>query len=315
MIPDVLVIGAGPAGLTAAIYARRAGKTVLVLEKDSFGGQITFSPKLENYPGFETISGNDLAQRMLEQALALGADVDMDTVLGIENGPVKTVIGEANRYEARAVIIAAGARHRRLGLPREEEMIGNGLSFCAVCDGAFYQDAHVAVIGGGNTALQEILLLAETCKKVTVVQNLAFLTGEQKMIDLVLARPNVEVLYSTVCVGYEGEDHLTGLRLQNTDTGAEQRLAVDGAFLAIGTEPENQAFAALAPLNEAGYIKADESCVTPTAGIFAAGDCRTKAYRQVATAVADGAAAALNACRWLDRGKYAEKSTASAQCH
>ena len=298
---DVLIVGAGPAGLTAAIYARRAGKTVLVLEKDSFGGQITFSPKLENYPGFETISGNDLAQRMLEQALALGADVDMDTVLGIENGPVKTVIGEANRYEARAVIIAAGARHRRLGLPREEEMIGNGLSFCAVCDGAFYQDAHVAVIGGGNTALQEILLLAETCKKVTVVQNLAFLTGEKKMIDLVLARPNVEVLYSTVCVGYEGEDHLTGLRLQNTDTGAEQRLAVDGAFLAIGTEPENQAFAALAPLNEAGYIKADESCVTPTAGIFAAGDCRTKAYRQVATAVADGAAAALNACRWLDR--------------
>jgi thioredoxin reductase (NADPH) len=298
---DVLIVGAGPAGLTAAIYARRAGKTVLVLEKDTFGGQITFSPKLENYPGFETISGNDLAQRMLEQAMALGADVDMDTVLGIEDGPVKTVIGEGGRYEARAVIIAAGARHRRLGLPREEDMIGSGLSFCAVCDGAFYQGAHVAVIGGGNTALQEILLLAETCKKVTVVQNLAFLTGEQKMIDQVLARPNVEVLYSTVCVGYEGEDQLTGLRLQNTETGAEQQLAVDGAFLAIGTEPENQAFAALAPLNEAGYIKADESCVTPTAGIFAAGDCRTKAYRQVATAVADGAAAALNACRWLDR--------------
>ena len=294
-------MGAGPAGLTAAIYARRAGKTVLVLEKDTFGGQITFSPKLENYPGFETISGNDLAQRMLEQAMALGADVDMDTVLGIEDGPIKTVIGENSRYEARAVIIAAGARHRRLGLPREEDMIGSGLSFCAVCDGAFYQGAHVAVIGGGNTALQEILLLAETCKKVTVVQNLAFLTGEQKMIDQVLARPNVEVLYSTVCVGYEGEDQLTGLRLQNTETGAEQQLAVDGAFLAIGTEPENQAFAALAPLNEAGYIKADESCVTPTAGIFAAGDCRTKAYRQVATAVADGAAAALNACRWLDR--------------
>ncbi len=298
---DVLIIGAGPAGLTAAIYARRAGKSVLVLEKDTFGGQITFSPKLENYPGFETISGNELAQRMLEQAMALGADVDMDTVLGIEDGAVKTVIGESGRYEARAVIIAAGARHRRLGLPREEEMIGNGLSFCAVCDGAFYQDAHVAVIGGGNTALQEILLLAETCKKVTVVQNLAFLTGEQKMIDLVLARPNVEILYSTLCVGYEGEAQLNGLRLQNSETGAETGLSVDGAFLAIGTEPENQAFAALAPLNEAGYIKADESCTTPTAGIFAAGDCRTKAYRQVATAVADGAAAALNACRWLDR--------------
>ena len=301
MIYDILIIGAGPAGLTAAIYARRAGKSVLVLEKDSFGGQITFSPRLENYPGFESISGNELAQRMLEQALALGADVDMDAVTGIENGPVKTVIGENGRYEARAVIIAAGARHRRLGLPREEALIGNGLSFCAVCDGAFYQGGHAAVIGGGNTALQEILLLSETCARVTVVQNLAFLTGEQAMIGLILARPNVEILYSTVCVGYEGEDHLTGLRLQNTETGAERLLAVDGAFLAIGTEPENQAFAALAPLNEAGYIKADESCRTPTDGIFAAGDCRTKAWRQVATAVADGAAAALNACRYLDR--------------
>ena len=165
---DILIIGAGPAGLTAAIYARRAGKSVLILEKDTFGGQITFSPKLENYPGFETISGNDLAQRMLEQALALGTDVEMDTVQGVENGDVKTVIGELGRYKAKAVIIAAGARHRRLNLPREEEMIGNGLSFCAVCDGAFYTGGHVAVIGGGNTALQEILLLAETCAKVTV---------------------------------------------------------------------------------------------------------------------------------------------------
>ena len=301
MIYDILIVGAGPAGLTAAIYARRAGKSVLVLEKDSFGGQITFSPKLENYPGFETISGNDLAQRMLEQAMALGADVDMDSVTGIENGPVKTVVGENARYEARAVILAAGARHRRLNLPREEDFIGNGLSFCAVCDGAFYQGGHVAVIGGGNTALQEILLLAETCAKVTVVQNLPFLTGEQAMVEQLLARPNVEILYSTLCVGYLGQEALSGLRLQNTETGAETELAVDGAFLAIGTEPENLAFAALAPLDEAGYIKADESCRTPTEGLFAAGDCRTKAYRQVATAVADGAAAALNACRYLDR--------------
>ena len=298
---DIVIIGAGPAGLTAAIYARRAGKTVLVLEKDTFGGQVTFSPRLENYPGFETISGNDLAQRMLEQAMALGADVDMDTVTGIENGSVKTVIGENGRYEGRAVIIAAGARHRRLGLPREEEMIGNGLSFCAVCDGAFYQGGHVAVIGGGNTALQEIALLSETCSKVTVVQNLAFLTGEQKMVDLVLSRNNIDILYTTLCVGYEGEDHLTGLRLRNTETGEERALPVDGAFLAIGTEPENIAYAALAPLNEQGYIKAGEDCLTPTPGVFAAGDCRTKAYRQIATAISDGANAALNACRYLDR--------------
>ena len=298
---DIIIVGAGPAGLTAAIYARRAGKSVLVLEKDTFGGQITFSPKLENYPGFESISGNELAQRMLEQALALGAEVDMDTVTGIENGAVKTVLGESGSYEGKAVIIAAGARHRRLGLPREEDFIGSGLSFCAVCDGAFYRDGHVAVIGGGNTALQEIALLAETCAKVTVVQNLAFLTGEKKMVELVLSRPNVEVLYSTVCVGYEGGDSLTGLRLRSELDGHESRLPVDGAFLAIGTEPENGAFAALAPLNEAGYIVADESCGTPTAGLFAAGDCRTKTYRQVATAVADGAAAALNAVRYLDR--------------
>ena len=298
---DIIIIGAGPAGLTAAIYARRSGKTVLVLEKDTFGGQITFSPKLENYPGFETISGNDLAQRMLEQAMALGADVEMDTVTGIENGSPKVVIGELARYEGRAVIIAAGARHRRLNLPREEEMIGNGLSFCAVCDGAFYAGGHTAVIGGGNTALQEILLLADTCAKVTVIQNLAFLTGEQKMIDQVLGRKNVEILYSSLCVGYEGDDALTGLRIRNTETGEERSLSVDGAFLAIGTEPENLAYAALAPLDGQGYIKAGEDCTTPTEGIFAAGDCRTKAYRQVATAVSDGAAAALNACRWLDR--------------
>ena len=298
---DIIIIGAGPAGLTAAIYARRAGKTVLVLEKDTFGGQITFSPKLENYPGFETISGNDLAQRMLEQAMALGADVEMDTVTGIENGAPKVVIGELARYASRAVIIAAGARHRRLNLPHEEELIGNGLSFCAVCDGTFYAGGHTAVIGGGNTALQEILLLSDTCAKVTVVQNLAFLTGEQRMIDQVLSRKNVEILYSTLCVGYEGEDALTGLRIRNVDTGEERSLPVDGAFLAIGTEPENLAYAALAPLDGQGYIKAGEDCTTPTEGIFAAGDCRTKAFRQVATAVSDGAAAALNACRWLDR--------------
>ena len=298
---DIIIIGAGPAGLPAAIYARRAGKTVLVLEKDTFGGQITFSPKLENYPGFETISGNDLAQRMLEQAMALGADVEMDTVTGIENGAPKVVIGELARYAGRAVIIAAGARHRRLNLPHEEELIGNGLSFCAVCDGTFYAGGHTAVIGGGNTALQEILLLSDTCAKVTVVQNLAFLTGEQRMIDQVLSRKNVEILYSTLCVGYEGEDALTGLRIRNVDTGEERSLPVDGAFLAIGTEPENLAYAALAPLDGQGYIKAGEDCTTPTEGIFAAGDCRTKAFRQVATAVSDGAAAALNACRWLDR--------------
>lgn len=298
---DIIIVGAGPAGLTAAIYARRAGKSVLVLEKDTFGGQITFSPKLENYPAFQAISGNELAQRMLEQALSLGAEIDMDTVTDVRGGEVKTVVGESRSYEAKAVIIAAGARHRRLHLENEERYIGNGLSFCAVCDGAFYSGQHVAVIGGGNTALQEIALLAETCDRVTVVQNLAFLTGEAKMIERLKQKENIDYIYSTVVSAYEGEDGLTGLRLHNTETGEDSRLAVDGAFLAIGTEPENDAYATVAELNDFGYIVSDENCLTKTEGIFVAGDCRTKAYRQVATAISDGATAALNACRYLDR--------------
>lgn len=298
---DIIIVGAGPAGLTAAIYARRAGKSVLVLEKDTFGGQITYSPKLENYPGFEEISGNELAQRMLEQAMNLGADIDMDTVVDVIDGDIKTVVGEANQYEAKSVIIAAGARHRRLNLPKEEEFIGNGISFCAVCDGAFYKGQHVAVIGGGNTALQEILLLSEVCEKVTVVQNLAFLTGEQKMIQLLQAKNNIEVIYSTVVTAYEGTDSLTGISLLNTETNETSSLCVDGIFLAIGTVPENDAYKKVSKINDWGYIEADEACLTGTDGIFVAGDCRTKAYRQVATAISDGAAAALNACRFLDK--------------
>ena len=297
---DIVIIGAGPAGLTAAIYARRAGKTVLVLEKDTFGGQITFSPKLENYPGFESISGNELAQRMLEQAMALGADIDMDTVTGITDGEEKLVLGENGSYACKAVIIAAGARHRRLGLPDEDRFIGSGVSFCAVCDGAFYRDRHVAVVGGGNTALQEVVLLSELCSHVTVVQNLPVLTGEGQLVQAVQEKRNVSCLFNTVVSAYEGGDALEALRLKNTASGEETRLSVDGAFLAIGTEPENLPFAPVAVLDPAGYIVSDERCLTETPGIYAAGDCRTKQYRQVATAVADGAAAALSACRFLD---------------
>ena len=300
MIYDIIIIGAGPAGLTAAVYARRAGKTVLVLEKDTFGGQVTFSPKLENYPGFQEISGNELAQRMLEQAMALGADVDLDCVTEVQDGENKKVIGEYKTYEAKSVIIAAGAHHRRLHLPKEEDFIGNGISFCAVCDGAFYQGQHVAVIGGGNTALQEVVLLSEVCKKVTVVQNLAFLTGEDKLMEVLKNRDNIEYIFNTVVTGYTGEDSLKAIQLRNTETGEWSRLEVDGIFLAIGTVPENEPFAQVTKLNEQGYILSDESATTGTAGVFVAGDCRTKTYRQVATAISDGATAALNACRYLD---------------
>ena len=297
---DIIIVGAGPAGLTAAIYGRRAGKSVLVLEKDTFGGQITFSPKLQNYPGFEAISGNELAQKMLEQALALGAQIDMDTVLEVKDGEVKEVIGENSTYMGRSVIIAAGAKHRRLGLDREEEFIGNGISFCAVCDGAFYAGQHVALIGGGNTALQEAILLSETCSHVTVVQNLAFLTGEARLVQALKERKNISYLYNTVVAAYEGDEELKAVRLKNTETGEETRLEIDGLFLAVGTEPENEPYKAVTEQNDYGYIVADESCRTGKDGIYVAGDCRTKTYRQVATAIADGATAALNACRYLD---------------
>lgn len=297
---DIIIVGAGPAGLTAAIYGRRAGKTVLVLEKDTFGGQMTFSPKLENYPGFDVISGNALAQKMLEQALGLGADVDMDTVIDVLDGEIKTVVCENAQYEAKSVIVAAGAHHRRLHLPHEEDYIGNGISFCAVCDGAFYQGQHVAVIGGGNTALQEVVLLADICKKVTVVQNLAFLTGESKLMQVLESKDNIEYIFSTVVEGYEGRDSLETICLHNTETDTHSKLDVDGIFLAIGTVPENTPFAKVAEINSQGYIVSDESGSVRTKGVFVAGDCRTKQYRQIATAIADGASAALNACRYLD---------------
>ena len=301
---DILIIGAGPAGLTAAIYARRAGKSVLILEKDTFGGQITFSPKLENYPGFETISGNDLAQRMLEQALALGADVEMDTVQGLENGDVKTVIGELGRYKAKAVIIAAGARHRRLNLPREEEMIGNGLSFCAVCDGDFFSSQTVCVAGGGNSALQEAILLAEKCKQVIILQDLPELTGEQTLQRILKSRSNVKIETNRKIVGVETNDGgLTGVTVEDRITGARRTIPSDGLFIAIGLIPENGPFAALADLNDYGYFASQEDCLTRTPGVYVAGDCRSKAIRQLTTACADGAVAALAACRYVNERK------------
>lgn len=305
---DILIIGAGPAGLTAAIYAQRAGKQTLIIEKSTFGGQMTFSPKIENYPGFEAISGNELADKMVAQALGLGAEVEFAAVTGIEeaeeNGKKYFLVATADeeKYAARAVIVASGAEHRRLSLPGEEELIGHGISFCAVCDGAFYAGEDVAVIGGGNSAIVEAALLAETSKSVTVIQNLSDLTGEKVTADALRARDNVRVICDTVVEGYEAADgELTGLRLRNTATGEGSVLKIAGTFIAIGLKPANDAFADLLDLDRWGYAAADERCTTRTAGIFVAGDCRTKAVRQISTAAADGAAAALAACAWIDR--------------
>ena len=299
---DIIVVGGGPAGLTAAVYALRAGKTVLVLEKNSFGGQIAFSPKVENIPGFREISGAEFADKMVEQAMGLGADVELEKVTAVEkDGDIfRVTTEEGATFESGAVILAVGVKHRTLGLPGEEDLIGNGISFCAVCDGAFYTDREVAMIGGGNSALQEALLLSEVCTKVTIVQNLAFLTGEKKLADLLAQKENVEIIYSTVVAEYLTEGGtLTGIRVKN-EAGAERIIKTDGVFLAVGLIPENDAFAGLADLNDWGYFDSKEDCVTVTPGVYVAGDCRSKGIRQVVTAAADGAIAAMAACRYLD---------------
>lgn len=298
---DIAVIGAGPAGLTSALYALRADKTVVVLEKATFGGQITFSPKLENYPGTGTLSGNEFASKLVEQVMEQGADIELEDVVSVsKNGDVFTVVTEDTEYEAKSVIIATGARHRMLGLENEENLVGNGISFCAVCDGAFYKDQTVAVIGGGNSALQEALLLSSLCKKVYVVQNLAFLTGEERLAKELESKDNVEIILSNVVVKFNGEDELQSIVVKNTETEEEKTITIDGVFIAIGLIPQNDAFAELINLDSYGYADSDEDCTTRTEGIFVAGDCRKKKIRQVATAVGDGAVAALAACNYID---------------
>ncbi len=298
---DIIVVGAGPAGLTAALYARRQNKTVLVLEKNSFGGQTVFSPKIENYPGFLEMSGMEFSDKLVEQVLAQGADLELEGAESItvnENSfTVKTEYGE---HEAKAVILACGARHRMLGLEGEADYVGNGISFCAVCDGAFYKDKTVAVIGGGNSALQEALLLSETCKQVHVIQNLSTLTGEDKLIEAIEAKDNVDVTYDTVVTGLEGDGELSAILLKNQKDGTESRLEPDGMFVAIGLIPDNDVAKGVIPLDAYGYIPSDESCLTTTPGIYVAGDCRTKKVRQIATAIADGATAALAACKYVE---------------
>ena len=296
---DIIIIGAGPAGLTAAIYALRAGKSVKILEKGSFGGQMTFSPKIENYPGFTQISGAELADLLVEQALAQGADIDVEEVEGISKNEdgfmVKTDCGE---HDCRAVIIATGAKHRHLGVPGEDKYIGDGISFCAVCDGAFYAGKKVIMIGGGNSALQESLLLSETSESVTIVQNFPYFTGEQKLVDLVEKKTNITYILGATVKEFFGDDEIKGAVIVNSETGEETKLYADGVFEAIGLEPENEGFVNVAEL-ERGYIKSDEKCLTKTEGVFTAGDCRTKSIRQIATAVAAGAVAALAACDYL----------------
>ena len=301
---DIIIVGAGPAGLTAALYARRAEKSVLVIEKETFGGQITHSPRVENYPGFIEMSGNEFADKLLEQVMAQGAEIELDEVTSVTgeagNYSVNCV---GKRFGARSVIIASGSHHRTLGLDGELRFVGEGISYCAVCDGAFFKGRRVAVIGGGNSALQDAVLLSDSAASVTVVQNLAYLTGEPRLQKILADKPNVDFIYSSVVRGIltEGEA-FAGIEIENTRTGEKSELNLDGMFVAIGQVPENEPFRNVATLSEHGYIEAGEDCVPTGArgGIFAAGDCRTKSVRQITTATADGSVAALAAIRFLD---------------
>lgn len=299
---DIIIVGGGPAGISAGIYARRAGKSTLVIERSALGGQMTYSPKIENYPAMLSVSGNELAEAMTDQLIQLGGEFEFDEVIAVrDDGENKTVVTHENEFSARAVILANGVKHRMLGLEGEEELVGSGISFCAVCDGAFYRDLDVAVIGGGNSAMQEALLLSEGCRSVTVVQNLSDFTGEKRLAESLGAKNNVKTLFDTVVEGFvTSEGTLKGIRVKNTATGEGSEIACDGVFVAIGLVPENDAFGSLVPLDDRGYYKVGEDCTAPTHGIFVAGDCRSKKIRQITTAVADGAVAALAACSYID---------------
>ena len=303
---DMIVIGGGPAGMTAALYALRNGKTVLVLEKHGFGGQITHSPKVENYPGTIQMSGNEFADRFLEQILHQGADIELERAIRVTTeGDLKIVeTEEGGRYEALTVVIATGVKHRMLGLAGENELVGEGISFCAVCDGDFYTDRTVCVAGGGNSALQEAILLAEKCKEVIILQDLPALTGEQRLQQVLESRKNVRVLTNLRInrLLVDGTA-LKGVEVENRTTGQKREITCDGLFVAIGLIPENEPFKELHPLNKYGYFDTDEQCLTNTPGVYVAGDCRSKFVRQLTTAVADGATAALAACRYINERK------------
>ena len=300
---DIIIAGAGPAGLTAALYAARAGRSVAVLEQAAPGGQILNAPLVENYPALPSASGTELADALLGQAEALGVELRYEEALGAE----KTDAGfrvetDAGTLDCRALILAPGVKHRPLGLDGEDALAGRGLSYCAVCDGAFYAGKSVAIVGGGDTALQDALFLSDVCEKVTVLVRRDRFRGEQRRARQLMARPNVEVRFRTTVEAYiRGADGaLCAVKLKHADTGAVETLPLSGLFLAVGQEPNTAAFASLAATDTAGYLIAGEDTACSVPGVFAAGDARTKGVRQLATAVGDGAAAALAACRWLD---------------
>lgn len=300
MIYDMIIVGAGTAGLSAAIYGARAGKNVLVLEANTYGGQIVRSPEVENYPGIAHISGYEFAQNLYDQAVNLGAAVEFENVVEIRaDGQEKYVVTEDNEYTARAVILATGAVNRPLGVDGEDDFVGAGISYCATCDGAFFKGKDVAVVGGGSTALEDALFLSAYCRKVYLIHRRDAFRGEQKYVDNLKTKDNIEFVLNSQVAALKGNDFLEAVDVKNKVSGETVTLPVSGLFVAIGQMPQNGPFAGLINLDDGGYIAAGEDCRTNVEGIFTAGDCRTKTVRQLTTAASDGAAAALAACEYL----------------
>lgn len=297
---DLIIIGAGPAGLASAIYAIRAGLSVKVFEELSPGGQAAVTPEIENYPAVKKISGADFALNLFEQATSLGAEVEFESVLGIEtDGKTKIVKTDLGVYSAKAVIIANGAKRRKLDIKGEDEFSGRGVSYCAVCDGSFYKHKTVAVIGGGNTALEDALYLANICDKVYLVHRRDEFRATQNLVKKVKENEKIEILYSFVPEEISGTDSVNSIKLSSTKNGESISLETDGVFVAIGLEPDNSRFENVVLL-ENGYIKAGEDQKTSCEGVFAAGDTRTKSVRQVVTAASDGTVAATHAVEFIN---------------
>lgn len=292
---DLIIIGGGCAGLTAALYATRAGKSVLIFEKESFGGQIATSPLIENYPGVPHMNGIDFADKLLSQVIEVGIDLQLDEVIKIEpQKPYHLVFTSTDTYEAKSVIIATGAKHRFLGLDREELLTGHGISYCALCDGAFFKGKDVAVVGGGNTAITEAIYLSTFCKNVTIIHRRDSFRADLALLKQAQAKENIIWITDTVIQEFIGEKSLSGLALLNTKSNTNSLLSVQGLFVAIGQIPQTKAFANLIPIDSEGFFDIGEDCKTAISRIYVAGDCRKKAMHQLTTAIADGANASVS---------------------
>lgn len=295
---DCIIIGAGPAGLTAAIYLLRENKKIKIIEKETIGGKITSSARVDNYPGFKSISGSELADKLFEQVTNLGGEIDIEEMQSIKDGKIKEVITDEGRYQTKSIIIATGTYFNTLKIADEDKFLGNGISFCTVCDGAFYKDKVVAVVGGGNTAIINAIYLSTLAKKVYLIVREETIRGEKVNIDELLTKENIEIIYNSEVTKYLGDTSIKGIVIKNKDNTKE--LAVDGIFLAIGQVPETKKVNNLLNLDKYNYIEAKEDCQTNIAGIFAAGDVRSKKVRQLTTATNDGTIAALNVINYLN---------------